>query len=88
MSLLTEYTQDLTKVVAANPDQYQTIGRDQEIEQLVETLCRKNKWNPLVIAPPGVGKTNLIEGLAKRIVMQQVPPSYKLSPFMCWNWPS
>lgn len=88
MSLLTEYTQDLTKVVEANPDQYQTIGRDQEIEQLVETLCRKNKRNPLVIAPPGVGKTNLIEGLAKRIVTQQVPPSYKLSPFMCWNWPS
>lgn len=80
MSLLTEYTQDLTKVVAANPDQYQTIGRDQEIEQLVETLCRKNKRNPLVIAPPGVGKTNLIEGLAKRIVMQQVPPELQAQP--------
>ncbi|MBU7485147.1 ATP-dependent Clp protease ATP-binding subunit [Lactiplantibacillus sp. 30.2.29] len=80
MSLLTEYTQDLTKVVAANPDQYQTIDRDQEIEQLVETLCRKNKRNPLVIAPPGVGKTNLIEGLAKRIVMQQVPPELQAQP--------
>ncbi|MCG0640421.1 Clp protease [Lactiplantibacillus plantarum] len=80
MSLLTEYTQDLTKVVAANPDQYQTIGRDQKIEQLVETLCRKNKRNPLVIAPPGVGKTNLIEGLAKRIVMQQVPPELQAQP--------
>ncbi|MGA3532623.1 AAA family ATPase [Lactiplantibacillus plantarum] len=80
MSLLTEYAQDLTKVVAANPDQYQTIGRDQEIEQLVETLCRKNKRNPLVIAPPGVGKTNLIEGLAKRIVTQQVPPELQAQP--------
>lgn len=80
MSLLTEYTQDLTKVVKANPDQYQTIGRDQEIEQLVETLCRKNKRNPLVIAPPGVGKTNLIEGLAKRIVTQQVPPELQAQP--------
>ncbi|PRO95968.1 Clp protease [Lactiplantibacillus pentosus] len=80
MSLLTEYTQDLTKVVAANPDQYQTIGRDQEIEQLVETLCRKNKRNPLVIAPPGVGKTNLIDGLAKRIVTQQVPPELQAQP--------
>ncbi|WP_261975760.1 AAA family ATPase, partial [Lactiplantibacillus plantarum] len=80
MSLLTEYTQDLTKVVAANPDQYQTIGRDQEIEQLVETLCRKNKRNPLVIAPPGVGKTNLIEGLAKRIVTQKVPPELQAQP--------
>ncbi|AOB21241.1 hypothetical protein AVR82_16545 (plasmid) [Lactiplantibacillus plantarum] len=80
MSLLTEYTQDLTKVVAANPDQYQTIGRNQEIEQLVETLCRKNKRNPLVIAPPGVGKTNLIEGLAKRIVTQQVPPELQAQP--------
>ena len=80
MSLLAEYTQDLTKVVAANPDQYQTIGRNQEIEQLVETLCRKNKRNPLVIAPPGVGKTNLIEGLAKRIVMQQVPPELQAQP--------
>lgn len=80
MSLLATYTQDLTKVVAANPDQYQTIGRDQEIEQLVETLCRKNKRNPLVIAPPGVGKTNLIEGLAKRIVTQQVPPELQNQP--------
>ncbi|MEE6695707.1 ATP-dependent Clp protease ATP-binding subunit [Lactiplantibacillus plantarum] len=80
MRLLTEYTQDLTKVVEANPDQYQTIGRDQEIEQLVETLCRKNKRNPLVIAPPGVGKTNLIEGLAKRIVTQQVPPELQAQP--------
>lgn len=80
MSLLTEYAQDLTKVVAANPDQYQTIGRNQEIEQLVETLCRKNKRNPLVIAPPGVGKTNLIEGLAKRIVTQQVPPELQAQP--------
>ncbi|MEW9071738.1 ATP-dependent Clp protease ATP-binding subunit [Lactiplantibacillus plantarum] len=80
MSLLATYTQDLTKVVAANPDQYQTIGRDQEIEQLVETLCRKNKRNPLVIAPPGVGKTNLIEGLAKRIVTQQVPPELQAQP--------
>lgn len=80
MSLLAAYTQDLTKVVAANPDQYQTIGRNQEIEQLVETLCRKNKRNPLVIAPPGVGKTNLIEGLAKRIVTQQVPPELQAQP--------
>lgn len=80
MSLLATYTQDLTKVVAANPDQYQTIGRDQEIEQLVETLCRKNKRNPLVIAPPGVGKTNLIEGLAKRIVTQKVPPELQAQP--------
>ncbi|WP_412053195.1 AAA family ATPase [Lactiplantibacillus plantarum] len=80
MSLLATYTQDLTKVVAANPDQYQTIGRDQEIEQLVETLCRKNKRNPLLIAPPGVGKTNLIEGLAKQIVTQQVPPELQAQP--------
>ncbi|KZU81072.1 ClpB protein [Lactiplantibacillus plantarum] len=80
MSLLAAYTQDLTKVVAANPEQYQTIGRDQEIEQLVETLCRKNKRNPLVVAPPGVGKTNLIEGLAKRIVTQQVPPELQNQP--------
>ncbi|MEN1746342.1 ATP-dependent Clp protease ATP-binding subunit [Lactiplantibacillus plantarum] len=80
MSLLATYTQDLTKVVAANSDQYQTIGRNQEIEQLVETLCRKNKRNPLVIAPPGVGKTNLIEGLAKRIVTQQVPPELQAQP--------
>ncbi|ANJ15304.1 AAA family ATPase [Lactiplantibacillus plantarum] len=80
MSLLAEYTQDLTKLVAANPDQYQTIGRDREIEQLIETLCRKNKRNPLVIAPPGVGKTNLIEGLAKRIVTQKVPPELQAQP--------
>ncbi|MFO1567295.1 hypothetical protein [Lactiplantibacillus plantarum] len=75
MKLLEEYAQDLTAAVAANPDKYITIGRDKEIEQLIETLSRKTKRNPLVIAQPGVGKTNLIEGLAKLMVAGKFRPS-------------
>ncbi|MFO1567312.1 AAA family ATPase [Lactiplantibacillus plantarum] len=77
MKLLEEYAQDLTAAVAANPDKYITIGRDKEIEQLIETLSRKTKRNPLVIAQPGVGKTNLIEGLAKLMVAGKVPTKLK-----------
>lgn len=73
MTLLSEYATDLTKQVRNHPGQYATIGRDKEIEQLIETLCRKGKRNPLVIAEPGIGKTNLIEGLAQRINKGQVP---------------
>lgn len=49
------------------------IGRDREVDQLVETLARKLKNNVILVGHPGVGKTQLVEGLARRIVEKTVP---------------
>ncbi|OGL91860.1 hypothetical protein A2239_01565 [Candidatus Uhrbacteria bacterium RIFOXYA2_FULL_40_9] len=49
------------------------IGREEEIQRLMEILCRRTKNNPLLIGEPGVGKTAIVEGLAKRIAEQKVP---------------
>ena len=49
------------------------IGREEEIERIVQILCRRLKNNPLFVGDPGVGKTALAEGLAKKIVDKKVP---------------
>jgi ATP-dependent Clp protease ATP-binding subunit ClpA len=49
------------------------IGRDLEVERTIQTLCRRRKNNPLLVGEAGVGKTAIAEGLAKKIVEQQVP---------------
>ena len=51
------------------------IGRDEEIRRIIKILSRKTKNNPVLIGEPGVGKTAIIEGLAKRIVANDVPSS-------------
>jgi ATP-dependent Clp protease ATP-binding subunit ClpB len=53
------------------------IGRDEEIRRIIKILSRKTKNNPVLIGEPGVGKTAIIEGLAARIVKQDVPLSVK-----------
>ena len=57
----------------AEQNDHKIIGREKEIEQIAGALGRKNKNNPLLIGDPGVGKTALVEGLAKKINTNQVP---------------
>ena len=49
------------------------IGRDKEVERVIQTLCRRRKNNPLLVGEAGVGKTAIAEGLARRIVEERVP---------------
>jgi ATP-dependent Clp protease ATP-binding subunit ClpA len=53
------------------------IGRDNEVERTVQILCRRQKNNPLLVGDPGVGKTAIAEGLARRIVNEDVPEVLK-----------
>ena len=53
------------------------IGRDKEVNELIEILCRRNKNNPLLIGEAGVGKTAIVEELANRIVNDEVPDQLK-----------
>jgi ATP-dependent Clp protease ATP-binding subunit ClpB len=54
-----------------------TIGRDEEIRRIIQILCRRTKNNPCLVGEPGVGKTAVVEGLAKRILDGDVPLTLK-----------
>lgn len=73
---LEKYGTDLVKAARENK-LGPIIGRDQEILEVVTILSRKNKNNPVLIGAPGVGKTAVVEGLAKRIASNDVPENLK-----------
>ncbi len=77
-SALKNYTLDLNAhALAGKIDPL--IGRDLELERVIQTLCRRRKNNPLLVGEAGVGKTAIAEGLARRIVEDDVPDILKVA---------
>ena len=75
-SVLNKYSIDLT-IEAIKGKINNIIGRDKEIERIIQILTRKTKNNPCLIGEPGVGKTAIVEGLAEKIALNEVPEILK-----------
>jgi len=69
-SLLAEFSRDLTQA-ALEGQLDPLVGREREVERVIQILCRRTKNNPVLIGEPGVGKTAIVEGLAQRDFRQR-----------------
>ncbi|MBC8216972.1 MAG: AAA family ATPase, partial [Planctomycetes bacterium] len=73
---LDSFGRDLTEL-AANDELDPVIGRKNEIERLIQILCRRTKNNPVLLGEAGVGKTAIVEGLSQQIINKQIPEILK-----------
>ena len=76
LDALKKFGKDLTEI-AASGKLDPVIGRDEEIRRVIQVLSRRRKNNPVLVGPPGVGKTAIAEGLAQRIINRDVPEGLK-----------
>ena len=76
-TVLDLYTTNLTRYRQKKEKSIRYLGRDEEIIQVIEVLCRRKKSNPILLGEPGVGKTALVEGLAIKIAADEVPDILK-----------
>ena len=78
------FTTDLTRA-AADGKLDAMVGREHEIQRVIEILCRRKKNNPILIGEPGVGKSAIVEGLAQRIVKHETTPFLFSKRVVCLN---
>lgn len=74
---LDQFTENLSQKISQKPKDYQVYGREEEIQAVIISLCRRTKNNPILIGEPGVGKTAILEGLALEILQDRVPETLK-----------